>query len=108
MSRLRVIPTNKFRSCKRRGMGRRQGGQMQRLANVARSVAASVLVLVEERAARGKVEERDTGQQGHSAAGRYSSQEALHQLHATSKCTLHLAILDVRIPNRLLGFDYSA
>jgi hypothetical protein len=83
MSRLRPIPTREFRSCKRRGTGRRQGGQVECLANVAWSVAASVFMLVQERATRREVEKSDTGQQGQRATRGSFAEEALHELHAT-------------------------
>ena len=83
MSRLRVVPTDKFRSCKRRGMGRRQGRQMQRLANVARSVAAPVFMFVQKRAARGKIEQRNAGQQRQRAPRGYFIENVLHESHAT-------------------------
>ena len=68
VSRLRVIPTNKFRNSNRSGICRCQRGQMQRLANVARGIPAPVFMLVEKRAARRKIEQRNARQQCHSSA----------------------------------------
>ena len=83
MSRLRVVPTDKFRNYNRGGIGRCKRGQMQRLANVAGSVTTAVFMFVEERSARGKVEKRDTGQQGQRAPRGYFIENVLHESHAT-------------------------
>jgi len=90
VSRLRVIPTNKFRNSNRSGICRCQRGQMQRLANVARGIPAPVFMLVEKCAARRKVEERDTGQQRQRAARGHFAQVALRKVHATPSVHFNL------------------
>lgn len=96
MNGLRLIPGDKLRNGDRGGTGRLQRWQMKRLANMARRVAASIFVLVEIRSARGKVEQRDSGQQGQPAASVYFGENAVHEAQSTPESTLDRANLEAR------------
>ena len=85
MDRLRQTPGDKFRNRNRRGASRRQRGQVQRLANMAGRVAASVFMLMQKRAAGGKVEQRDSGQQGQRAACVKFGEDTVHESLSTSR-----------------------
>ena len=63
------IPGDKFRECNGRHIPCSQRRQVQRLANVARSVPAAVFVLVEVCAAGRKVEKGKARQQGQRPPG---------------------------------------
>lgn len=64
---------------------------MQRLANVARSIAAPVFVLVKVGTAGGKVEKRDSSQQGQCAARGQLSENSPQSRHIQSNRHFSLA-----------------
>lgn len=71
---------------------------MERLANVARSSALPIFMLMEERSARGEIKECNASQQGQRAPGGDLAQDVSHGTHASFRIqdTLQPGLLDVQ------------
>ena|SRR5882672_554468 len=82
---LREIPRKEFRDADVRDARRYQRGQMQRLADVTGRVASAVFMVVKIRAAGGKVQKCNSGQQGQRTTRVHSDENALHQSLSTSR-----------------------
>ena len=90
--RQRRIPGDDLRRVDEIESGRRQRGHVQRLADVAGGIGP-LLMFVEDRAARGKIEQRGASQQRQRAAPNRSSENSFPRIHLS---TLHRSTLDVR------------
>ena len=98
----RLIPRSELRNRDCRGICRCQSGKMQRLADMARSVAAPIFVLVKVGAARRKVEKCDAGQQRQRSPRRNLAKNVPHRDHATFRLHLTLPFLTHKLRRRLL------
>ncbi len=87
---LREIPREEFRDTDARDARRYQCGQMQRLADVTGRVASTVFMVVKIRAAGGKVQKCNSGQQGQRTTGVQFGQDAVHDSNSTSG--IHLTV----------------
>src|ERR1700736_4350055 len=94
MLRQRRKPGDDLRPADKIQPGRRQGGHVQRLADMAGGVGP-IRMLVEERAARGKIKQRDASQQCQRAAHSSSFENSSLRIHLS---TLYLSTFDVRKP----------
>jgi hypothetical protein len=92
--RQRRKPRNHLRCADEIQPGSRQRRHVQRLADMA-SVLGSIRMLVEERAARDKIEQCGASQQRQRAAPNISSENSSMQIHVF---TLYLSTFDVRKP----------
>jgi len=89
MNRLREMPREKLWNADAGNTRRTKGGQMQRLAHMARRVAPAISMFMKERATGRKVKEGYSGQQGQCATcvnfgenGVHESQSGL-RIHCT-------------------------
>ncbi len=97
--RQRGIPGDDLRRADEVEPGSCQRGQVQRLANVASRIGP-VRVLVEERTARGKKEQRGTGQHRQRAAYNCSPENGFLRLHLS---TLYCSTLDSGLSGLVAG-----
>jgi len=90
--RQRTIPGYDLRLADEVQPGSRQRGHVQRLADMARGIGP-IRMLVEERAARCKIEQRSASQQRQRAVHNSSPENHFLRIHLS---TLHLSTLDAR------------
>ena len=79
MNRLREIPREKFWNADAGNARRTKRGQMQRLADMARRVASTIFMFMEERAAGRKVKQCYSGQQGQCATCVNFGENGVHE-----------------------------
>src|SRR5713226_2988210 len=96
--RQRRIPSDHLRRADQVQPGSRQRRHVQRLANMA-GVLRPIRMLVEERTARRKIEQRGASQQRQRAARNRSPENPFLRIHLS---TLYLSTLDART-NRLVA-----
>ena len=87
---VREIPREEFWDADGRDARRYQRGQMQRLADVTGRFASAVFMVVKIRAAGGKVQKCDSGQQGQRTTGVQFGGRAVHDSNSTSG--IHLTV----------------
>ena len=90
--RQRKIPGDDLRRTDQIKPRGRQRGHVQGLAHMAGGIGP-IRMFVEERAARGKIEQRGASQQRQRAAGNPSFENAFLRMHLSTR---YLSLLDVR------------